>query len=153
MSIKTKALSENVAAAAQDRILCVEDASPLSDVLKAMRRDRVHCALVVKGRKLVGIFTERDYVMKVAGTAKLSQPVSEFMTHDPMTVRRNDPIGRAVELMDERGVRNLPLVDQSGRPVALLTVSGLIAYLADHFPAAVVNRPPDARVTEHSEGA
>ncbi len=153
MSIKTQALNEKVAAAAQKKILCVEDKAPLADVLKSMRQGHAHCALVVKGKKLVGIFTERDYLMKVAATAKLSRPVSEFMTADPITIRLDDPIGQAVEIMQEHGVRNLPLADKAGRPVALLTVSGLIAYLADHFPAAVVNRPPDARVTEHVEGA
>ena len=153
MSIKTEALSEKVAAAAQHKLLCVEDKSSLADVLKGMRQGHVHCALVVKGKKLVGIFTERDYLMKVAATAKLSRPVAEFMTAKPITVRLDDPIGRAVEIMQEHGVRNLPLVDKAGRPAALLTVSGLIAYLADHFPAAVVNRPPDTRVTEHVEGA
>ena len=48
---------------------------------------------------------------------------------------------------------NLPVVDELGRPVGVLSVKRIVHYLAEHFPGLVYNQPPDpSRFPEEAEG-
>jgi CBS domain-containing protein len=155
MSSKTKALNEKLVHVAKDNPLVVKDSDSVAEVLSKMRGQRTACALVAGSGKLVGIFTERDHLMKVAGQAEAARkPIRDFMTPNPVRASLDGTVGDAIETMNAKGLRNLPVVDAEGKPAFLITVGGIIRYLADHFPAAVVNRPPQPHVsTEHTDGA
>src|SRR5262249_32955577 len=102
------------------------------------------CLLVVQGQRVVGIFTERDLMRRVLAPSKpLSLSVAACMTPNPVTVQNKDPIGVAVKRMEEGGDRHLPVVDEAGRPVGVLSVKRIVHYLVEHFPATVHNLPPD----------
>jgi CBS domain-containing protein len=60
-----------------------------------------------------------------------------------VVVQPLDSIGAAVRRMEECGYRHLPVVDETGRPVGILSVRRIIHYLVEHFPATVYNLPPD----------
>ena len=45
--------------------------------------------------------------------------------------------------MEKGGYRNLPVVDDAGRPVGILSVMRIVHYLVEHFPVAVYNLPPN----------
>jgi hypothetical protein len=48
----------------------------------------------------------------------------------------------------------LPVLDETGRPVGILSATRIVHYLAEHFPATVYNLPPDPQaVPEQPEGA
>src|SRR3954462_6978339 len=55
-------------------------------VLKKMVDERIGCIMIVESGKLVGIFSERDALMKLNTDAPkfLSRPISQFMTRDPV---------------------------------------------------------------------
>lgn len=127
----------------------------VSQAIDLMRHERVGCILVCTGRKLVGIFTERDLLRRVLAVGKpLTMPVSECMTPNPVVVHPKDPISVAVRRMEEGGYRHLPVVDEAGRPVGVLSVKRIVHYLAEHFPATVYNLPPDPGVVpQEREGA
>ena len=74
-------------------------------------------------RRLVGIVTDRDLVTKVvAGHRAVAEAtVQDAMTPNPTSCREDDDLDRAVELMAERQVRRMPVVDADGR------LSGIIA--------------------------
>src|SRR5712691_11624484 len=96
---------------------------------------------------VVGIFTERDLMKRVIAANKpLSLPVSEFMTSNPIVVHPKDPIRVAVRRMEEGGYRHLPVVNDRGRPLGILSVKRIVHYLVEHFPATVYNLPPDPGV-------
>ena len=154
MSVKTKALSEKLSHVTRFEPLCVQENTPVKEAVGQMREKQKPVLMVCKGKKLVGIFTERDYLMKVAGRAKPTEPIRDYMTPNPIIGRADETLGEAVEVMNEKGLRNLPLVDEHGAPVSVVTVISAIQYLADHFPAAVVNRPPQPHiVSEEADGA
>jgi CBS domain-containing protein len=116
----------------------------VADAVVLMRRENVGCVLVCDGPRLVGIFTERDLMRRVLAAGKpLSRPVAEFMTPNPMVVHPKEPVGVAVHHMEEGGYRHLPVVDESGRPVGILSVKRIVHYLVEHFPGTVYNLPPD----------
>jgi CBS domain-containing protein len=133
----------------------IEAARPVREAVEAMRRDNVGCLLVCEAGRLVGIFTERDLLRRVLAAGKpLTEPVAAVMTRDPVTVRAKDTISTAARRMEDGGYRHLPVVDETGRPVGVLSVKRIVHYLVEHFPATVYNQPPDpTAVPSEREGA
>lgn len=124
-------------------------------IIEAMRHASTGCALICDGQGLVGIFTERDVVKRVlARRADARAPVSDFMTPEPVTARRTDPVGSVIRTMYRGHYRHLPVVDRQGKPVGTVSVKGIVQYLVDHFPSFVYNLPPQPRQVQDSrEGA
>lgn len=135
--------------------LTVSPSCSVADAVKLMRQKRVGCLLVCTGRKLVGVFTERDLLVRVLAEGRpLTQLVRAFMTPDPVTVNVKDPVRQAVKLMEKGGYRHMPVVDEAGRPVGILSIKRILHYLAEHFPATVYCQPPDPNgYPLHREGA
>ncbi len=127
----------------------------VADAIALMRRERVGCLLVCKGNRIVGIFTERDLMKRVLAAGKpLSVPVAECMTPSPVCVHPKEPVGAAIQRMEEGGYRHLPVVDEAGRPVGVLSVRRIVHYLVEHFPGTVYNLPPNpGAVHQEREGA
>jgi CBS domain-containing protein len=133
----------------------IEPGRSVAEAVALMRQHRVGCLLVVEGGQVVGIFTERDLMRRVLAAGQpLSSPVAACMTPRPVVVHPKDSISAAVRLMVEGGYRHLPVVDEAGRAVGVLSVKRIVHYLAEHFPATVYNLPPDpAAVPDEPEGA
>jgi len=127
----------------------------ISEAITVMRAARTSCLLVVQDRRLVGIFTERDLLTRILAMRKPpTLTVSECMTVDPVTVNPKDPVRTAIRRMQSGGYRHLPVVDEDGRPVGILSAKKIVKYLAEHFPATVYNLPPEPdRVPATAEGA
>jgi CBS-domain-containing membrane protein len=64
------------------------------------------------------------------------------MSHNPETLTQKDQIAQAIQMMNEGGERNIPIVNASGRAVAVLRTVDIIHFLAEAFPAQVMNLPP-----------
>lgn len=112
--------------------------------LDAMAREGVDCVLVVETAALVGIFTSRDFLYRVAAEGKLPAEVhlADVMTRDPDTLKRHDCVTYAINKMTTRNIRNLPIVDDDGRPVGLLRVWDVIGHLSDVFEE-IAQLPPE----------
>ena len=82
-------------------------AAPVSDALAAMRDAAVDCVLVTDGDRLVGIFTERDAVLKLAGRPLDGVTVGDAMTADPTALHAQDPIAAAVQANPGMSARDL----------------------------------------------
>jgi len=155
MSTKTSALNEKLEHMDLLSPILVEEETPYNDVLAAMRKAKRGSVIVCRKRKVVGIFTERDVLNRcLLENPPLSTPIRKMMTPNPATVQGGTTLGEAVEIMHAKGARNLPIVDAKGFPRGMLTVGRVIRYLADHYPAEVVNLPPVLHQTTHeTEGA
>ncbi len=115
----------------------------LEETLRLMREERVGCVLVCEGDRIVGIFTERDVLNKLIGSGvSESEAVDRFMTPDPACLTPRHTLGDAVRMMTERGYRHIPLLDERGRRAGLVAARDIVDYIAEHFPAEVVNLPP-----------
>ncbi len=135
--------------------LSAEPSQTVAEAVELMRRGRVGCLLVCAGNRLLGIFTERDLLRRVLATGRpLTTPLADVMTPDPMTVHPKEPVSAALRHMEEGGYRHLPVVDEGGKPVGVLSIKRIVHYLVEHFPTTVYNLPPDpgAHPTE-PEGA
>jgi len=138
------------------RPLCiVEPTASIKQALDCMVVKRAGCALVMSGDRLLGIFTERDFISRiVAPRLSMNLPVGQFMTPDPKTIRRDASMREAIELMESGGYRHLPVMDDAGVAVGVLSVKEVVHYLVEYFPANVYNLPPTPeRVQPEREGA
>jgi CBS domain-containing protein len=134
---------------------CVPRGTSLKDTLRVMRDEGVGAVLICDGERLVGIFTERDVLNKLIGNGiSESEPVDRYMTADPAVLRQSDCLGDAVRMMTERGYRHIPLVDGQGHRAGMIAARDIVNYVAEHFPAEVVNHPPRLdQVFKTPEGA
>ena len=122
---------------------CVPPDTSLETTLRLMREQGVGCVLVCDGERLVGIFTERDVLNKLIGSSvNESETVDRFMTPQPASLTPRHTLGEAVRLMTEHGYRHIPLLDERGRRAGLVAARDIVNYIAEHFPAEVVNLPP-----------
>jgi len=85
---------------------------------------------VVEGSRLVGIFTDRDAVLKVAGQPRGPRPISSVMTHDPVVLRHNETIAVALNKMAVGGFRHIPIVED-GRPTGIVAARDLFRHLVE----------------------
>lgn len=115
----------------------------VADALAQMREHSVNVCLITEGEALKGIFTDRDVLFKVAAhSGVLNQPIETVMTRNPVTVTPDTAAAVALQLMDEKGFRNLPVVGADGRILGTMTHQAVITYLATRYPIEILNRPP-----------
>lgn len=102
----------------------------------AAMTDKGHdCVLVIEGDRLTGIFTERDYLNRVAAQRRdpVATRLSDVMTPDPETLHEDDQVNYAINRMAERSYRNIPVVDRDGKPLSVLDVRLVMAHLIKVF--------------------
>ncbi len=149
-------LSDKIVALKLPSPLFVASGSSVRQVIETVQRHRTGAVLICEGKRLIGIMTERDVLMKVvARDVNHDEPVDAFMTPNPHTLTPDRTIGEAISLMNREGFRNVPIVDgETGDAIALFRVRDVIDYLAESFPEQVINLPPrpDQKMTT-PEGA
>ncbi len=136
-------------------VLIIQPSATVREAMHILQETGRGCVLVCKEDELIGIFTERDILMKVYGEKhNLDQPITNLMTPTPSTMQSGDSVAAAIKQMRNGGHRHIPVVDERGKPVSILSVKHIVQYLVDHYPGAVYNLPPDSDTTSPSrEGA
>ncbi|MDX6611144.1 MAG: hypothetical protein QOD75_330 [Blastocatellia bacterium] len=136
-----------------DDYVCIKPSTPLSEAIEVMQKDEGGCAIVCEGDRIAGIFTERDLLTKVIGQdVDLNAPVSQWMSPVVGTLSPDATIGEAVQLMNEKSYRNIPLV-KDGKLVGSVSVFDVISYLAESYPKTTMNLPPvPAQVMDTTDG-
>jgi CBS domain-containing protein len=98
------------------RVVVTSPDDPVADAAAAMVRRKVGSALIMQGRFLAGIMTERDVLRAAASGSDLTtSPVSAWMTKDPESASPDTTVEEAAQLMLLHGFRHLPVVE--GREV------------------------------------
>jgi CBS domain-containing protein len=99
--------------------VCCEPGDSVTQAATVMKQQDVGSVPVVESqatKRLVGIVTDRDLVVKVlAGGRRAEQAtVKDAMTPDPVSCRDTDDVSHVMDLMKERQVRRMPIVDGKG---------------------------------------
>src|SRR5260370_17548617 len=116
----------------------------VADAVALMRREKMGSVLVCQDQRVEGIFTERDLMKRILAVGKpLTTPVADCMTPHPIAVHPKDSIATAVRRMEEGGYRHLPVVDEAGVPLGILSVKRIVHYLVEHVPTTISTLPPD----------
>ena len=114
----------------------VESIAPDGSVLDAimqMAETGIGALLVLDGGSVVGVVTERDYARKVILKGRSSQdtPVSDIMSVDVVTAKSDDTVKSCMNVMTDRRIRHLPVVDD-GDISGMISIGDLVkAHIAD----------------------
>lgn len=102
----------------------------VSEAIHKLRESKISSLLVVDDEKLLGIFTERDILEQVAENfaSVADQPVTEFMTKDPLVVYSSDPASTALAAIAVAGYRHVPVLDGDA-VVGILSPRRVFAFL------------------------
>lgn len=120
------------------------DAS-VGDAIRTMIRDQVSAVVVVDEGRLAGIFTERDVMMRIATTFHDPDevPIVDRMTPSPESLRPDDAIAYVVSRMLDRGFGHVPVVDDAGHPLHILSMRDLMMHLLDPSDRRISTLPPE----------
>ena len=110
----------------------VDEWSSVGRAIRQMNQHNIGCLLVTDADdRLVGIFTEKDVLLRVAGQVDnlAEATVMDYMTRDPLALKADLPIANALHLMSVHGFRHLPLVDDEHRPTGIISFRDVVGYL------------------------
>ena len=98
------------------------------DALQVMADHNVGAVLVLDGKQLVGIFSERDYARKVIlfGKASKDTRVREIMTDKVLYVTPDRTVDECMAIMTEKHFRHLPVLDDDGRVVGIVSIGDVV---------------------------
>src|SRR3982074_500587 len=106
-------------------------------VIAQLMRDRDVGAVPIceshETKRLLGIVTDRDLALRVvgAGCDPKSTCVRDVMTREVFTCRPEDDVQKALELMERRQVRRIPIVDRENRIVGIIAQADIARRLKD----------------------
>lgn len=125
-------LTDHIADLPTDRPIVVSPDTTVAAAIEKMRSEQHGCVLVQQGSTLVGIFTEKDVLTRVLrpGIDLGATPVSAVMTADPIIVSPSDPPAFAIHNRVARGLRHMPVVEDS-KIVGFLSVRHLLRYIQE----------------------
>ncbi len=136
--------NEPVSKIMSSQILTVHAAQKVSAVYALLTENRVHHVPVVNGNKLVGLVSSTD-MMKLsldaygtpdsANTAYFDSQftIDDVMSSDLVTIKADDSIRSAAEMLSTGARHSLPVVDGDGALVGIVTTTDLVKYLLDQY--------------------
>jgi CBS domain-containing protein len=106
----------------------VDAEAPVLAAVRIMAERGVGALPVLRDGRLAGIISERDYARKVVllGRSSANTPVAQIMNAPVLTVGEDDGVRYCMELMTDRRVRHLPVVDDSGTMVGIISIGDLV---------------------------
>jgi CBS domain-containing protein len=99
----------------------------ITEALKVLADKDVGVLLVLEGERVVGIFSERDYVRKIASQGAVSEntPVKEIMSSEVLYVTPRESIAECMALMTSNDIRHLPVL-QGTELVGLISIGDVV---------------------------
>lgn len=114
-------------------IISVVPGCSVFDAIQVMADETVGSLLVMDGEELLGIVTERDYARKVIlkGRSSESTSVAEIMSTEVMSTTSAQTVNDCMELMTERRIRHLPVVEDD-KVIGMISIGDLVqAIISD----------------------
>jgi CBS domain-containing protein len=114
-------------------IVCVEPERRVRELAEIMRDEHVGCIPVISGNQLSGMITDRDIVCRLVAEGRDPDEslARDIMTRPVHTCRADEPLADAAQTMEDQQVRRLPVVEEGGKVVGLLTADDL-SWHTDH---------------------
>ena len=129
-TFKGQLLGEHLDALGISAPTVVEIDADVDEAIRRMHEDGIDCVLVAEDGRLVGIFTDRDAVLKVAGLPAGRRTIGDLMTRDPVVLRHDETIAVAINKMAVGGFRHIPIVED-GRPTGVVPARDVFRHLVE----------------------
>ncbi len=113
------------------RPIILEVTDTVASAARLMSKFRFGSVLVLDDEWLVGIFTERDLLLRCAGKDLARLKLGDVMTRDPQALREDDRLACVLHLMSVGGYRHIPIL-RDGHTVGFVSVRGVLRYLAEN---------------------
>ncbi|MBD3334367.1 MAG: CBS domain-containing protein [Candidatus Eisenbacteria bacterium] len=99
------------------------------DAAKRMAKGDIGALIIVDGKNVIGMATDRDLVTRVLAEGKDPEQttIRDVMTGNPVTCRPDESVEEAGQRMKERKVRRLIVQDEQGTPVGMVSIGDLAA--------------------------
>jgi CBS domain-containing protein len=140
------ATTQSVADVMTTNPIVLDSDAPLAEAARAMRDSDIGDVIVLEEGAVCGIATDRDIVVRAiaAGKDPATTPIGDVCSKDVTTLAPESPVDDAVQLMRDRAVRRLPVVD-GDRPVGVVSLGDLAAKLDPQSALADISKaPPNA---------
>mgnify|MGYP001202507380 FL=1 len=114
------------------KIWTISPTARVIDALQVMAEKDVGALLVVDGKTLIGVFSERDYARKVIllGKSSKNMRVSEIMSSPPIFIEPDNTVEQGLALMSAKHIRHLPVMEKN-RLVGIVTIGDLVRSLIE----------------------
>ncbi len=122
---------ETVTAIQSQPYAAISTETSVADALQKLAAQEISCLLVEQDGKLVGVFSDRDLLNKVAleyADVK-NRPVHEFMTQQPIYVDETDSAAAALSVMAVSGYRHVPIVDLEENIIGIVSPQRVTKFL------------------------
>lgn len=109
-------------------VVAVPPSATVRELLETLAQHRIGAVIVSSGAGIAGIVSERDVVrhLHAAGAAVLDGTVADIMTTEVVTCRRETPVDELMTTMTERRIRHVPVVDDHGAIVGIVSIGDLV---------------------------
>lgn len=95
--------------------------------IETMYEKHIGCVVAIdEDKKCIGIFTERDAIRLVAENVQLDEPLENVMTKNVVTITEDSSINEVRRIICAHRIRHLPVVNQKGKLVGLLSVRDML---------------------------
>jgi len=120
----------------------IEPDKTVADAAKLMRDEDAGLIPIVEGQKLAGTITDRDIAIRVVAEGKdpQSSTVRDVMTSRLVTVDPDQDLDEALRLMAEHQVRRLPVVEEDGKIVGIVSQADIAKHTSDEQTGEVVQQ-------------
>jgi CBS domain-containing protein len=106
---------------------CVSERDSIADAARIMKDSDTGVVPVVDGKKIVGLVTDRDIVVRgiAGGKDMAAMKVADVMTREVRSVSEDTPVAEVLELMSGAQVRRIPVVNQSQEIVGIVSLGDI----------------------------
>ena len=105
----------------------VTDKDTIRDVARIMAREDTGVVPVVEGKRIIGLITDRDIVVRLVAEGKdlANSRVKEVMSKSVRSVKEDTPINEVLDLMSNEKIRRVPVVNQNNELVGILSIGDI----------------------------
>ena len=111
-------------------VISIDSSLTINNAAKMMEDAKVGAIIVIENNEPVGIVTDRDFAIKAVSYAyPISDSITKIMSSPLSSVSSDDSIRTASDMMFDKGIRKLPVID-NGKVVGILTASDIVNLLS-----------------------
>ena len=111
-------------------VISVDASITVNEAAKMMEDAKVGAVIVMENNTPVGIVTDKDFAIKIVAHAyQITTPIKQIMSSPLFSISSDEPIRTAADLMHDRGIRKLPVIDDE-KVVGIITATDIVNLLA-----------------------